>query len=163
MGKNVFHASPLASGVSWQTLFFVLSKRHPNSAFFFTWWSPSVHFYVQIYPFYSGTSHTELGAQNTPVCMLALQSCSTLCKSMSCSPSCSSVHGILQARMLACVAMSSSRGIFAIQWSNPCLLCLLPCRFFTAEPPGKLASVWHHLNYLSVQWHLHLFPDKILF
>ena len=43
------------------------------------------------------------------VCLLA-QSCLTLCDPMDCSPPGSSVHGILQARILECVAMPSSRG-----------------------------------------------------
>ena len=40
----------------------------------------------------------------------------------------SSVHGILQARILEWVAISFSRGFFLIQGSNPCLLCLLHYR-----------------------------------
>ena len=39
-----------------------------------------------------------------------------------CSPSGSSVHGILQARILEWVAISFSKGISPIQGSNPCLL-----------------------------------------
>ena len=39
-----------------------------------------------------------------------LQSCPTLCDPMDYSPPGSSVHGILQARILEWVAMSSSRG-----------------------------------------------------
>ena len=39
-----------------------------------------------------------------------LQSCPTLCKPMDCSPPGSSVHGILQARVLEWVVMPSSRG-----------------------------------------------------
>ena len=42
--------------------------------------------------------------------VLATQSCLTLCKPMDCSPPVSSVHGILQARILEWVAMSFSRG-----------------------------------------------------
>ena len=46
------------------------------------------------------------------VCMRAksLQSCLTLCDPMDCSPPGSSVHGILQARILEWVSLSSSRG-----------------------------------------------------
>ena len=39
-----------------------------------------------------------------------LQSCLTLCDTMDCSPLGSSVRGILQARILECTAMPSSRG-----------------------------------------------------
>ena len=43
------------------------------------------------------------------VCSVA-QSCLTLCDPMDCSPPGSSVHGMLQARILEWVAMPSSRG-----------------------------------------------------
>ena len=46
----------------------------------------------------------------TFACVLSLQSCPTLCDSMDCSPPGSSVHGILQARILEWVARPSSRG-----------------------------------------------------
>ena len=42
--------------------------------------------------------------------VLAAQSCLTLCDSMDCSPPGSSVHGIVQARILEWVAMFPSRG-----------------------------------------------------
>ena len=47
-----------------------------------------------------------------PACVPAklLQSCPTLCNTMDCSPPGSSVHGILQERILELVAMPSSRG-----------------------------------------------------
>ena len=44
--------------------------------------------------------------------VLVAQSCSTLCDPMDCSPSKSSVHGILQARILEWVAFPFSRGSF---------------------------------------------------
>ena len=40
------------------------------------------------------------------VCVLVAQSCPTLCDPMDCSPSSSSVHGVLQARILESVAIS---------------------------------------------------------
>ena len=43
-------------------------------------------------------------------CAKSLQSCPTLCNPMDCGPPGSSVHGILQARILEWVAISSSRG-----------------------------------------------------
>ena len=42
--------------------------------------------------------------------VLVVQSCLTLCEPVDCSPPGSSVHGILQARILEWVAMPSSRG-----------------------------------------------------
>ena len=47
----------------------------------------------------------------TCMCAKLLQSCPTLCDPTDCSPSGSSVHGILQARILESVAMPSSRGL----------------------------------------------------
>ena len=66
------------------------------------------------------------------------QSCPTLCSSMDYSPPDSSVHGILQARILEWVAVPSSRG--SSQRRNRTRVSYLSCtagRFLTAEPPGK--------------------------
>ena len=54
-----------------------------------------------------------------------LQSCLTLCDPMNCSLPGSSVHGILQARILEWVVISSSRRSSLTQGSSLCLLCLL--------------------------------------
>ena len=54
-----------------------------------------------------------------------LQSRPTLCKPMDCSLPGSSVHGILQVRILEWVAMPSSRASFSTQGLNPHRLCLL--------------------------------------
>ena len=57
------------------------------------------------------------------VCVsVVLQSCLTLCDPMGCSPPSSSVHGILQARILEWVAILLLQGIFLTQGSNPYLL-----------------------------------------
>ena len=58
----------------------------------------------------------------------SFQSCPILCDPMDHSLPGSSVHGILQARMLEWVAMSSSRGIFPTQGSKLHLLRLLHCK-----------------------------------
>ena len=55
-----------------------------------------------------------------------LQSCLTLFDPMGCSPSGSSIHGILQARILEWVGNRALlQGIFPTQKLNQCLLCLL--------------------------------------
>ena len=67
-----------------------------------------------------------------------LQSCPTLCDP--CSPPGSSVHGILQVRILECVAMPSSRGSSqARDQSLGLLLCLLHWQAgsLLLSPPGK--------------------------
>ena len=58
--------------------------------------------------------HVALGAHGTEkaplcVCVLVALSCATLCDPMDCSPPGSPVHGIVQARILECVAISFSR------------------------------------------------------
>ena len=63
----------------------------------------------------------------------SLQLCLTLCNPMDCSPLGSSVHGILQARLLGWVAMPSSRG-------------------------SSAPRHWTHVSYVSyvVRWVLYL-------
>ena len=46
------------------------------------------------------------------MCVKSFQLCLPLCNHMDCSPPGSSAHGILQARILEWIAMSSSRGSF---------------------------------------------------
>ena len=59
----------------------------------------------------------------------SLQSCPALCD---CSPPGFSAHGILQARILECIAMSSSRG-YPKPRDRTCISCISG-RFLTAEP-----------------------------
>ena len=64
------------------------------------------------------------------------QSCQTLCNPMDCSPPGSSVHGILQERILECVVIPFSRGwIFLTQGLN---LGLLHCR-----------QILYHLSHIN--------------
>ena len=65
------------------------------------------------------------------VCVLFSQSCLTVCNPVDCSLPCSSVPGILQARILVWVAISYSRESSLAQWWNLSLV------HFTIEPPGK--------------------------
>ena len=67
--------------------------------------------------------------------VLVAQSCPTICDPMDCSPLSSSVHGILQARILEWVAMSFSRDIPDpdIEPGSPAL----QAESLLSEPPGK--------------------------
>ena len=47
--------------------------------------------------------------------VLVTQSCPTLCNLIDCSPPGSSIHGILQARILQCVAIPFFRGFFRLR------------------------------------------------
>ena len=90
-------------------------------------------------------STENLKGNGTLLCVRAqlFQLCPTLWYPTDCSSPGSSVHGILQARILGWVAMPSSR------WSSwPRYWTHVSCiagRFFTAESPGKPqnTSVWY--------------------
>ena len=67
-----------------------------------------------------------------------------LCNSMNYYPPGSSVHGILQARILGWVAMPSSRESSRPRdWTHVSSGSCLAGRFFTAEPPGKTSYIAH--------------------
>ena len=61
-------------------------------------------------PASAGEFFTTRATWETLVCAKSLQSRLTLCNPMDCHPPGSSVHGILQARILEWVALTSSRG-----------------------------------------------------
>ena len=90
------------------------------------------------------------------VCVPAksLQWCPTLCDLMDYSPPGSSVHGILQARILEWVAMSSSRdlpdlGIEPASLASP----TLAGEFFTTSAAWKAGALMHtHLNHRDSGW-----------
>ena len=63
------------------------------------------------------------------------QSCPTLCNPVDCSPPGSSVHGILQARILEWVAISFSRG--SSQPRDQTQVSRIGGRRLTSEPPRK--------------------------
>ena len=66
-----------------------------------------------------------------------LQSCPALCNSMDCTPPGSSVHGLLQARILEWVAFSSCRG-YSRPRDQTCVSC-------TVEPPLSIVFFSIHL------------------
>ena len=69
------------------------------------------------------------------VCVLVPPSCPTLCDPMDCSLPVSSVHGILQARILEWVAILFSR--VSSQPRDRPRVSWIEGRFFTSEPLGK--------------------------
>ena len=70
------------------------------------------------------------------LCAKSLHLCLTLCDPMDCSPPGSSVHGILQARILEWIAMFSSRGSSQSRGGIQVSLCHL-CWQAGSLPPGK--------------------------
>ena len=77
--------------------------------------------------------------------LLVAQSCLTLCNPMDCSPSGSSVYGILQAGILEWFAISFSRGS---SWPRDCTGSpVLQVDSLPSEPPGKpCVVVKSHVN-----------------
>ena len=69
------------------------------------------------------------------------QSCPPLCDPMDCSLPGSSLHGILQARVLEWVAIFLLQGIFLNQGLNPGLPHCRQTDALPSEPPGKLMQV----------------------
>ena len=66
---------------------------------------------------------------------MVTQLCPTLCNPMDCRPPGSSVHGILQVRILEWGAIPFSRG--SSQPRDRTGVSCIAGRFFTTEPPGK--------------------------
>ena len=80
---------------------------------------------------------------NSCCCCSVAQSCLTLCYSLDWSPPGSSVHGILQERILEWVAISFSRG-FLTQGSNPRLLSpALQADSLPAEPSNSCIRIFY--------------------
>ena len=78
------------------------------------------------------------------VCAQSLKSRPTLCDPMDCSPPGSSVHGILQARILGWVAISSSRGSPQPRgWTRVSWGSSLAGGFFTTDLPREPQIFWY--------------------
>ena len=97
-------------------------------------------------------------AECSKVNVLAAQLCLTLCNPMDfCSPAGSSVHGILQARILQWVAISFSRGS---SWSrDQTLVSLIAGKFFTIWPISE-ASQKNLRGYIK-QWREYWPPGSL--
>ena len=102
----------LSNVCTWALMLFVLSAAIQNSEY------THIHAHVVTYPAYfllpmkmneSAPSPVCYGP-HIHVCMLIAQLCLTLCDSVDCSLQGSSVHGILQARILERVAIPFSEG-----------------------------------------------------
>ena len=87
------------------------------------------------------------------------QLCLVLCDPMDCSPPGSLVRGILQARILMRIAMSSSRGSF---WPRAwtcvsCISCIgrrvLYCWCYLGSLQIRYLTVTHDILYISNSWH----------
>ena len=76
-------------------------------------------------------------------CAQSLQSCLSLCNPMDCSPPGSSVYGILQARILEWVAISSSGGSsWPKDWTRVSCVSCTADRFCTPRHWGSNHRAW---------------------
>ena len=78
-------------------------------------------------------------------CGLVAQSCPTLCDTMNCSPTGSSVDGVFQARILEWVAISFSRGYS--QPRDQTQVSRIQADSLSAELPGKPKEGWAPRNW----------------
>ena len=97
---------------------------------------------------YKSSSEEPLFYHNKLYC-LASQSCPTLCDPMHCSPPGSSVHGILQVRILEWVAISLSRGSSppGIEPRSP----TLQADSLPSEPTGKPPPQYNQQNIIHTR------------
>ena len=99
----------------------------------------------------------------TPLCGCAksLHSCPTLCNPMGCSLPGSSVHGILQARILEWVAMPSSRGSSQPRIEPKSIISpALAGRFFTSSTTWEaLGNTLPHVLKITVNYNFEPFRN----
>ena len=88
------------------------------------------------------------------VCVLVAQSCLTLCNPMDCSLPGSSVHGILQAKILEPVAISDSRGSSRLR-DRTWVFCIAG-RLFTPEPSRKPFKIGERVYHFRACWGIDL-------
>ena len=81
------------------------------------------------------------------ICAQSLQWCSTLCSQRDCSPPGSSIHGILQARMLKWVVLPSTR---VSSWLDPRIKLTSPLSP-ALQADSLLVSHWGSLSALYTQ------------
>ena len=99
------------------------------------------------------------------ICAKSLQSCLTLCDPMDCSPPGSSVHGILQKRILEWVTIYFSRGsslpsnwthVSSVQFSRSVVsYSLRPHESQHVRPPYPSPSPGVHSNSCPSSWWCH--------
>ena len=107
---------------------------------------------------------TDTGCSIKPeglLLLLVTQSRPALCYSMDCSPPGSSIHGILQARILEWVAVPFSRGSSQPRdWTQ---VSHTAGRFFTICTTGEgLSSGLPVLPLATVSWRTILFPEEMV-
>ena len=108
------------------------------------------HFNVLLLSLWTYVVFSTLTVRRVHVCTKSFQSCPTLCDPMDRSLPGSSVHGLLQTRILEWVVIPLLQGIFQDQGSNLHLLCLLHWQAGSLwlAPVGVLS----HVLFLETPW-----------
>ena len=88
--------------------------------------------------------------------MLVAQSCPALCDPMQCSPPGSSVHGILQARILVKVKSLSRVQLFVTPWTiayqAPPSMGFFRQEYWSGAPlPSLISSIWDFLKFFDMK------------
>ena len=102
------------------------------------------------------TRRKRITLASSRVKVLVTQSCPTLCDPVGCSPPGSSVHGILQARVLEWIVISFSRGS-----SQPRERTRVSCvadRFLPSEPQGN--QEWEQAVWSTRPWKRAICPVR---
>ena len=93
--------------------------------------------------------------------VLVTQLCPTLCNPMDCSPPGSSVHGILQARILGWVAMPSSRRSFQPRdWTHIFMSPALAGGFFTTSATWESPLIIREMQ-IKTRMRYHIKPLRM--
>ena len=106
------------------------------------WWVPSLGWEDPLEKEVLGQRSLE--GCSPCMCAYLLQPCQTLCDPMDHGPLGSSVHGILQARILVWVAMlSSEESSWPGDQTHVSRVSCIAGEFFTTESPGKPPATVH--------------------
>ena len=97
---------------------------------------PSLNFFSALVNYFCWLKNPRIQVGNKEVEVLVTHSCQTLCDPRDCTLSGSSVHGILQARILEWVAISVSKG--SIQPRDQIWVSCIAGRFFTLWAPREV-------------------------
>ena len=103
------------------------------------------------------TTVSSLPNEEKKVKLLVARSCPTLCNPMDCSPPGSSVHGILQARMLEWVAISFSRAYSQPRDQTHCKPCIAGS-LFTDGIKGKEHNSWDQVSLIQIPIFIFIIP-----
>ena len=90
------------------------------------------------------------------MCVLATQSCPALCNLMNCNPPGSSVHGILQERILEWVAMYLLQGVFLTQELKPSLPHWRQILYCLSRQESPIIYIYVYILHVNILYHYNI-------